>query len=510
MRVDPLQREQDTVSPGVPGSAASRAGTVRQQWTARHWGRDPTSDSASLLNWLIVPCSFAVALVLGALASFEPKLALGALVFTAVVALALYRPVTHLLLLIFITAIVPLGIQNQFSLGGGIDSPGIAAPDVFLLTGLLRAALVLPTYPLHRRRFVAGAIVLVFLCMAALQFAHGFRAGRPVSAVAAEFRALLGFATVLLALPSVGEPADRERLMRGLLFVGLALGLWAVVQWNLNLDFGGTKDFGVRQGVNYTSAGQGQLQGGMFAFPVAALIAVAVLAFGNLRSVGARSAVMAVLLLNLVGLVLTYERTFWIASFAGLLLIAAKASPTGRKKLLLWAPIVSLLAFLVLSTVGPSTLATAKERLISVGNYATDESVRYRVIETGLVLDQVRERPIIGTGLGATVFLGGSVKAPPEAKSYTHNGYSWLAWKAGLPAAALLWLLLGACTLLRTRHDLASVFPAVAVGSQAGLLALLIATFAFPSFDMIAITPTIGLLVALTVAPSLASRSVRA
>jgi hypothetical protein len=210
-----------------------------------------------------------------------------------------------------------------------------------------------------------------------------------------------------------------------------------------------------------------------------------------------------VLLLNVIGLVLTYERAFWVASLAGVLLIAVKASPTARWKLVLWAPIVTLMAFLVLSTVGPATLATAKERLLSVGQYATDRSVRYRVVETGIVMDEVRERPIVGSGLGATIFIGeGSLDTPPEPKSYTHNGYAWLAWKVGVPAAALLWLLLVACILPRGRPERDSVWPGVAAGSQAGLLVLVIVTFAFPTFNMIAITPTIGLLIALLVAPS--------
>jgi hypothetical protein len=41
---------------------------------------------------------------------------------------------------------------------------------------------------------------------------------------------------------------------------------------------------------------------------------------------------------------------------------------------------------------------------------------------------------------------------------------------------------------------------ALIVGAQASLFALVVATFAFPSWNQLAITPTIGLLIALAVA----------
>jgi hypothetical protein len=78
----------------------------------------------------------AVAAAAGAAAAAQPKLVLGAAVSVAVLVLAFRAPVANLALLIFLTATVPFGILNRFSVGGGVDSPGLLFSDLFLLAGL--------------------------------------------------------------------------------------------------------------------------------------------------------------------------------------------------------------------------------------------------------------------------------------------------------------------------------------------------------------------------------------
>ena len=130
---------------------------------------------------------------------------------------------------------------------------------------------------------------MVFLVLASLQFLHGLSAGADLSTVGFEYRVLLGFGTFLVAVPVLADERARRRLLGGLLFIGLAVGLWGVLQYVLSFDFATSSDAGVRPGVRFTSTGRGQVQGGLFAFPLATAIAFAVLVSGQVRAASVRA-----------------------------------------------------------------------------------------------------------------------------------------------------------------------------------------------------------------------------
>ena len=326
--------------------------------------------------------------LLGVLVARQSSLAIAITVLVIVTLLAFLAPVTHLTILLALTAIVPYTIANRYSPGGaGPDNPGLLAPDLFLLTGLLRVALVLPNMRLDRRRVtVVGLVILslAFTCFAALQ---GLRAGHTVSNVGAEFRALGGgFAAALIAMTVLENPGAHRRILRALLVLGLALGVWGIAQWVVQLDFSG--DFGVRRGVALTTGGRGQVQGGLFAFPVAVIVASAALASGRVRGLD-RGLVLLVLGLNVVSLLLTFERTFWVVTVIGVLLVALRSGRARRTRALLWIAVTAASGLLTLSAVAPGTLQTAEQRLFSVGSYQTDESLRYRTVESRFVIDKI-------------------------------------------------------------------------------------------------------------------------
>ena len=82
----------------------------------------------------------------------------------------------------------------------------------------------------------------------------------------------------------------------------------------------------------------------------------------------------------------------------------------------------------------------------------------------------------------------------------TRDGYLWLAWKLGLPAAALLVLLLVVAVLWRRPRG-PSVLEAIRGGAQAALVLLLLASLTFPAFEALGITAVMGVLAALAFAP---------
>jgi O-antigen ligase len=145
-----------------------------------------------------------------------------------------------------------------------------------------------------------------------------------------------------------------------------------------------------------------------------------------------------------------------------------------------------------LAIVAPRDVAAARERLVSLSQYDSDLSVRFRVTETRNVMSAIEGRTLTGSGLGATIVWGRAYEGVrPTVESFAHNGYLWLTWKLGVPAAALLVLLLCAAVLLRG--------PPVPLraGAQAALLLLLVASVTFPAFNALGITASMGVLLAL-------------
>jgi O-antigen ligase len=447
----------------------------------------------------------ALALGLGALTGAQPKLALGLVVVIVAGLIAFRAPVANLILLLLLTGLVPYDVQNRFGVGGGVNSPGLLLSDLFLLAGLAWALPVLSGKTLDRRSYVYSVLVAIFLAVVALQFLHGLHAGLNRSRVGEEARVLLGFGAFLIAVPLLTDPRARRRLLVALGFLAFALGAWGMIQWFGHLSYG--VGVGVRAGVSLTTTGTGQLQGGEYAFPAVVVICCAVLIVGGVRSARVRAALVATTLLNAAACLVTFERTFWLDALVGVFLVILRANSVQRFKALLITPLVAIAAVGVLAVVAPRDLTTAQQRLLSLGQYSNDKSVHYRVVESSFVLQQIRAHPFAGSGLAATIFWGQPWnQVPPRSSPFAHDGYLWLAWKLGIPGAALLLLLLGAAMFLRGPPGESDLDRAVRIGAQGALAGLLLATITFPSVSNLSITPAMGVLLALAVVPSAATQ----
>jgi O-antigen/teichoic acid export membrane protein/O-antigen ligase len=460
---------------------------------------------AALRTAVLPTLAVAAAALLGALAAAEPKLAVALVAGVLLLALPFVAPVAHLVLLLLVTAVVPFDVQNGFAFGGGEGSPGVLLSDVLLFGGLARAALVLLDTPLERRPRWALALLTAVLAAAVLQLLHGLDAGADAGTGGAELRVLLGFGALAIALPILAEPAQRAALFKGFVGVGLAVGLWGLVQWTIDIPFVASEDAGVREGVRFTSAGRGQIQGGLFAFPVAIVMGVAALLSEHVRSARARALLAVVVGLNAVDLVLTYERTFWVATLLALALLAVRARPAQRTRAVAIGGALIALVLGGMAVAMPRDLTAARERLMSIGHYGSDLSVRYRLTESRHVMDEIRARPLVGSGLGATILWGRAYEGVrPTAESFAHNGYLWLAWKLGLPTAGVLVLLFLVAALWRRPRG-PTTLESIRGGAQAALVLLLLASLTFPAFEALGITAVMGVLGALAFAPREAS-----
>lgn len=457
---------------------------------------------------MVLPLAAFVAMLLGALVGTEPLYAAALVALGATVALAFVAPVAHLTLLLVATAIVPYGLQNQFGLGGGTGAPGLVASDALLLTGMARGVFVLAQRRLASSEVVAIGLTVLFLLVALMQFFHGVRTGSGLSIPGDELRTLWGFGVLLVALPIIQDEDARPRLLKCLLGTGLLLGLWGIAQWTLQLPY--EYGIGVREGVALTTSGRGQVQGGLYAFPVAIALAFAALMSGGVRGRFARALVITCIAVNGISVLLTFERTFWLVTILACGWVLVKAKPTQRLRAVAWVPLALIVALVSLAFLAPTTLTTAQERLLSLGQYRDDSSVSYRVRESEEVLAEIRTAPLTGSGLGASVWWGRpDAGVPPEVHYFAHNGYLWAAWKLGIPAAVLLFGGLLVAIFRRGRVSGEPAFAGVAVGAQAALLGLIVAAVTFPGVSSKTITAVGGVLLAFCALPRVARRSPR-
>jgi len=457
-------------------------------------------------NWVLILWVAVSSLAYGALVAASPLFAAGLLGAVALIGLAFVAPVTHLAILLFVAGIVPFEVQNSYlGIGGGANSPGLVVTDLLLLGGVLRAGLLLPVQRLSGRLsgrpLIIGGLLAVFVAVVGLQFTRGLLLGRPPGDVGAEARILFALATFLVAMTLLSDHRQRDRVFRALLFLGLLLGSWGIAQWLLGLDFSTAGDFGVREGVSLTTVGEGQLQGGLFGYPVATVAAFAALLSPRALSLAPRLGLYVAIILNGTSVLLTFERTLWVATILGLAFIAVRAGRAQRLRAVFAMVGAAVLVFAAFTTIAPGQLQTARERFLSLGQYGTDDSLRYRRVESRHVAEKINEQPISGSGLAATIYWGRPwQQVPARTHRYTHNGYLSLIWRLGLPGALLLFVVLAWSIASRPPPGQTPLFLAVRNGCQGALLVLAVCNVTFPAFSGLSITPVIGVLFAVVAA----------
>jgi hypothetical protein len=425
---------------------------------------------------------------------------LEAVLLLVLVPLALTRPTATLGLILFVTVLVPFDVQNRYSLGGKAGLPGLLAVDLLLGVGLCRLVFLLLRGRLRvgRPMVVAGAVMVGGLAAAA----HGVAVGAAVSDAGTEARCLVfGLGSFLLAWPLLLRRATRTRLSRTLLALGLALGLWGIAQVVFHVAYSSGGDVGVRPGIDQiAAAGGGQLQGGLYAYPVAVAMSFAALLAPARTSVAARGLTVAVFALNSVCVLLTFERSIWVAALIGCVAAAIRSGRAARPAALRWLALAAAAA-VVYGALSPGTVSTSIDRVQSIFSYSSESSYQSRHVESEAVLQEIRREPIVGSGFGATVTWGQRNVFAPRTTNFTHEGYLWLAWKIGTPLA----LVLSGCLLFAALRPLTPTsdeqLRSLRVGSHAALLASLAVCVAFPEFNALGITAVLGVVAAACLAP---------
>ena len=232
--------------------------------------------------------------------------------------------------------------------------------------------------------------------------------------------------------------------------------------------------------------------------PVVAIMSLAVLTGAPPRGAAARAVLVGAFATNSLAVVLTFERTVLVVTLLGFALVFLSGTGRQRLRMVVWAPPALAAGLIALALASPTLVPAYAQRVASLTSLSGDPSLVYRIEESRVVGRQIAERPLTGSGLGATILIGRpGTNLPIAPRRFAENGYQWLAWKMGIPVAALLCALLALAILARGRRNDLTLDSTLRHGCRAALAALAVVTLTFPSFNDLEVAPVVGLLAAL-------------
>lgn len=185
--------------------------------------------------------------------------------------------------------------------------------------------------------------------------------------------------------------------------------------------------------------------------------------------------------LLIASLVLSYRRSFWIASVLGLLLVLLLGTTSLGRRMLLPAGLVVVLAVWLLGAIHFQAQAPIVKRVesLSPSSLSTNAEDRYRLDERANVLGEIERHPIMGLGLRipweATV-QPLSVEHE-EGRQYVHFAALWFWLKLGILGLLAYWAILIGAAVLSWRVWRRSAEPllrAFGLASLCGLVGLVV------------------------------------
>ena len=185
-------------------------------------------------------------------------------------------------------------------------------------------------------------------------------------------------------------------------------------------------------------------------------------------------------------LLLSYRRTYWIATTVGLLFVLVLSSGRVGRRLLVPAAVVVAAVGVLVYTTGAATdfqgPIVKRAQSLDPSKLRANEQDRYRLAERANVIHDLKQHPIDGIGVGvewsATKPLPFEI---PLARQYTHTAFLWFWLRMGiLGALAYLTLIVSAiwCGLYVWRRHPDPRIRVAALAAGIGVLGLAIVELA--------------------------------
>lgn len=209
-----------------------------------------------------------------------------------------------------------------------------------------------------------------------------------------------------------------------------------------------------------------------------------------------------------LGVILTFNRNFWVAVGVAMFLLAVLARGADRRKLLGLALAVLLLAALLLAFASgaPDSRAAGLAgatlaRLTTLFDAGTlrEDSLAFRYVEYDYAIPQILAHPLVGLGLGAHYrpWDGRLDWEKFDGRGYIHNGHLWMMLATGLLGyACLFWLSVRFVWRgLRSWQSVADPFlRAIVFSSSLAYVGATVAALVNPIYMQWFWTPVIGIM----------------
>ena len=232
---------------------------------------------------------------------------------------------------------------------------------------------------------------------------------------------------------------------------------------------------------------------------------IALLMFVSMKSISGKIISIAFASIYILVLVASLARTSWVAFLLSLCILVFLLDASKRRLLIGTFAGFIIAAIVVLVTFFPNASELAftvvETRLSSSVNLNTDRSYLGRVLETQEVMKGVMNFPLGGNGFQKEHLRYDLILMAHLRAVYSHNGYSGLMFKAGIPLAVTFWLIIlyniisGIIIARKNRHD--SLIQILALGSATALICYCITNYAEGVFESRSGLITTGYLIAL-------------
>ena len=393
------------------------------------------------LPWLILLFAVLLALFLGLVPVFLPWLVLiPLLVVPLFVGAAWWRPEYAMAIMItVVSGLLPDVLLPSLPLFGGT----LRAQDIFLLCVALicvfkHGGQIKRWWPGYQP-FAAPLAALLFVVAFNVVYSKLIR-GNPTSGIIEELRPFVFFSLPLWLAMLVDRPAVLERLMWALMAGATLLALAQIVQATSGLPIvhGGRLEGATIGRASISDVIRSTVPGIHFII-FALLLTVA-------RYLTGRQGLPMVAILGALftgALLFTFGRSLWGATVVGLILVACSFGGLRALRLLVVLAVVGFMALGTLAVFKPRSAETMLDRALSVTEEGSSRtSLGWRIDENRMAWAHIRQRPLLGIGLGGSYKPVAYEHGWEGESRITHNSHVFIQLKLGLfGAAALAWLL---------------------------------------------------------------------